>query len=358
MASSTASGSHPAVRNVANQAAACRSAAAVRLDRLGVEAGRVSEALNAMSKHGRLTLNFHPDRRDSTGRTVAAGLLADGRYRSQFETGISNGGRYAVPGGARQIWESSLFGDAYGTDPQGRPIYGALDLFGDSYGGAARFGSCLVVLNSACFDRATFCVGDSHLAPDDVGTADSLTSILAGALESCADGKGFGRLDPDQFLDGLAVGRNERGSARELDHYVEAQIHGGVDLARDVDAIVLDPSFRATDVAREIGAAAERYRFEVMWNEGSELRPADIDPKFRGPEMTDLAGTAARPDGMVDAASIGRVLDGVSFTPPSVAGDPEDSPRQLYKKLWHCCLEFGKPTQRFEPPTDEEFRTT
>jgi Protein of unknown function (DUF3626) len=60
-----------------------------------------------------VTLNFHPDRRLADGRSVAEGLLEDGRYRSQFETAISNGGL----GGPRLGWEAAMFGGAYGDAP-------------------------------------------------------------------------------------------------------------------------------------------------------------------------------------------------------------------------------------------------
>lgn len=57
-----------------------------------------------------ITVNFHPYRVLADGRTVAAHLAADGVYRTQFETGISNGG----VGGSRPVhtfdgvWESLL----------------------------------------------------------------------------------------------------------------------------------------------------------------------------------------------------------------------------------------------------------
>ena len=281
------------------------------------------------------------------GRTVAAGLLADGRYRPQFETGISNGGRFAVRGGDRMRWEALLFDSVYDTESMTRPVYGALDLFNDPYGGAPRFGSCFVVLEQHCLGRATFCVGDSHVGPVDVGTSTFLTSIMAGAVEDCLLGGGFGRqLFVDSFLEGLAFSRDDEPSARELDRYIEAQVHGGIDLDQDVALIVLDPSFHQSDIERDIEEAASRYGFEVAWNEGSELDPVDIDPDFRGSDMQCLARSTARPDGLVDAAAIGRELDDLSFTPPSVSGDPEESPLQRYKKLWHCCLRFGRPHTR------------
>ncbi|MCP5041483.1 MAG: DUF3626 domain-containing protein, partial [bacterium] len=125
--------------------------------------------------------------------------------------------------------------------------------------------------------------------------------------------------------------------------YIEAQIHGGIDLARDVHAVVLDPSFRHTDVERDLEAAAERDGFEVGWNEGSAVHPEEIPAGFRGSDVASLARRTVRADGLVDAAAIGRALADVPFTPPSMAGDPEASPRQQYKKLWHCCLKYGSP---------------
>ena len=38
-----------------------------------------------------------------------------------------------------------------------------------------------------------------------------------------------------------------------LDDYIEAQVHGPVRLDRDVEALVLDPSFRDTDVEQAAG---------------------------------------------------------------------------------------------------------
>ena len=344
MSQNRASEQHPAVSSVAKKAKASRPLAEARLADHGISTDRVASALEGMGTMGRLTLNFHPDRRDSMGRTVAAGLLADGRYRSQFETGISNGGRFAVAGGDRPRWEALLFDNVYDAEPMTRPVYGALDLFIDSYGGAPRFGSSFVVLEQHCLSRATLCVGDSHVGPVDLGTSTVLTSILAGAVEDCLLGDGFGRrLSVDSFLEGLsAVTEGER-SARELDRYIEAQVHGGIDLGRDVACVVLDPSFRQSDIERDIEEAASRYGFELAWNEGSEMDPGDIDPGFRGSDMQRLARSTARHEGVLDAAAIGRALDDLPFTPPSVSGDPEESPRQRYKKLWHCCLKFGRP---------------
>ncbi|MEZ5375966.1 MAG: DUF3626 domain-containing protein [Acidimicrobiales bacterium] len=346
---------HPAVAAVGRRAAGLEANALARLSAFDIDEATIVAATEHLFANSRLTLNFHPDRRDSLGRTVAAGLLSDGRYRSQFETGISNGGRFAVPGGDRTRWESALFDDAYDNGTLSRPVYGALDPFGDSYGGAPRFGSSFVVLESHCLARATFCVGDSHSEPVDIGTLREPLSILAGAFDRCSTGTGFGRgLTVDRLLTALGKRSSDSLSARELDSYIEAQIHGSVDFERDVQAIVLDPSFRGSAVERDLTLASERFGFAIGWNEGSEVRPEQIPPEFRGGDMLDLARATARPDGLLDAAAIGTAIANVPFTAPSIEGDPEASPRQRYKKLWHCCLKFGRPIPG--PPARDDQR--
>jgi len=333
-----------AVAHVKRGARAARTSAQRRLVAAGIDLDRVSSSADRIRATARLTMNFHPDRRDRHGRTVAEGLLDDGRYRPQSETGISNGGRSAVPGGHRTRWETDLFADVYEDSSDPRPVYGALDLTSDVHGGSPRFGSSFVVLDPECFDRATFCVGDSHVGPTDIGTIDEFTSILAGLVEVCASGDGFGRgLTPERLLDLVESGTDRPSASRDLDHYVEAQVHGTVDLARDVAAIVVDPSFVGSRVEADLRVASERFGFGLVWHEGSEVGPAEIPDHFRGPDIADLARRIVRDDGVVDAATIGRALEAFPFTPPKPAGDPESSHLQQYKKLWHCCLALGGP---------------
>jgi hypothetical protein len=65
---------------------------------------------------GRVTLHFHPDRL-AAGTPILRLMARDGVYRSQFETGTSNGGLTAHPGGDRWRWESRIFAGAYDDGP-------------------------------------------------------------------------------------------------------------------------------------------------------------------------------------------------------------------------------------------------
>jgi hypothetical protein len=299
---------------------------------------------------GRLTVNFHPDRIARDGRSVAAGLLAHGAYRSQWATGISAGSRSARPGGERHRFERDFFAGAYDeVDPTSapHPVYGAWDLTHDEHGGSPRFGSCFLVLRPHLRERSTMCVGDTHAGPRDVGTFDEPWSILAGLAEQAATGNLLNRrLDTNAFLAILDGQQLQRSASRDLDGYVEAQVHGGVNLADDVEAIVLDPSFRGTDVEQSLAAAARRDRFELAWHRGSELAIDDVPADFRGPTMPSLARAVAGAAGILHARAIGVAAATHPYEDPSPMGDPTESAPQQLKYLWHTLLAHGHDTER------------
>ncbi|HEY2795796.1 MAG TPA: DUF3626 domain-containing protein [Micromonosporaceae bacterium] len=308
----------------------------------------------AIRGHGRVTLNFHPDRVLADGRTVAEALAADERYRSQFETQISNGGLSAYPGGDRDVWEHHLFGAAYhdGTaEPADRPKYGALNLFNHPDGGAPRFGSCHLRLRPAVNAWSTFTFGDSHLGPADVGTIDAFLPVLAALFEdvrTTGTALGVPVDDLQQRLCALVsapVGADESmAPSRSLDHYIEAQVHGPVLLAEHAEAFVLDPSFRDTRSAQFVQAAAARAGIGVEWNCGFEMSVEQVPNDFRGAEMPAFARAVAdrvEGGGRLDAAIVGRAAVSVAHDPS--AWDGWDEPLQLVKYLWHILVAYGEP---------------
>jgi len=236
----------------------------------------------------RVDLHFHPDR-------ALAALVRDGVYRSQFETGTSNGGVTAHPGGDRWRWESRLFGGAYDEAPAAeRPKYGALNHRCRPAGGAPRFGSAHFRLGADTLARTTFCYPDSVFEPVDFGVADRMSLI-------------------DQA---------EADDRDVLDDYVEAHVHGPVRLGQDVEALVLDPCFRGTEVEELAG----RLPCEVEWHHGFRLPVEELRADYRGPEVVEW-GRRLAVDGFLDARIIGEARGG---------HDP-----QLLKKLWHHVARFG-----------------
>ncbi|MFI5533911.1 DUF3626 domain-containing protein [Kitasatospora sp. NPDC051853] len=248
----------------------------------------------------RVTLNFHPDR-TAGGRPILAALAEDGVYHSQFVTGTSNGGLTAHPGGDRWTWESRIFGGAYDqAPPADRPVYGALDFRHRPYGAAPRFGSAFFRLGAAALPRTTFCYPDSFLEPEHFGTAERMALIeLAEADEQDA-----------------------------LDDYVEAHVHGGVRLARDVEALVLDPCYRGTEVEEAAAALPCPVEYHPGLRLGTELLRRH--PGYRGPVFVELGLALAR-DGHLDPLILGEA-----------ARSGEHDPQAL-KRVWHYLARFGGP---------------
>lgn len=248
----------------------------------------------------RVTINFHPDRLVG-GRPILEAMARDGVYRSQFETGTSNGALTAHPGGSRWLWESRIFGGAYdGAPPTARPKYGALNFRGRSHGGSPRFGSAHLRLKPEALDRTTFCYPDSVFDPTSFGVATRGSAIIALA-------------DATPAVDAL-------------DDYIEAQVHGPLALVRDVEALVLDVCYRDTEVEREAG----RLRCPVEWHHGFRLSTDELQrhPDYRGPEYVVLGLVLAR-DGSLD---------------PRVIGDAARTGKhdeQALKRLWHYVARFG-----------------
>ncbi|XWW93776.1 hypothetical protein V2A60_001713 [Cordyceps javanica] len=322
-------------------------------------ASNVGEAKEAIREHARVVLHFHPDR-PAGGRLVAEALLHDGIYKTQFETGISNGLVATRPGGPRDEWERHLFGGAYqadGVTAAQRPRYGALDLMRSADGPAPRFGSCFFILKPHATARSTFTFGGSQDVPRHRGTADEMDAVVAALMEEsftrdCALGADETR--PPRLLERLRglkadyTGIYEHGRAsRNLDHVVEAHVHGEVVLGRDVEAVVVDAAFRGTSVGRLLDEMASRYGFRILHHGGFALRAAEVPADFRGPTMPSLARRVSRPDGVVDTACLGRAVQSLTED-PALWEDRGTFAEVLQevKLLWHVLVKFGRPLHR------------
>lgn len=260
-----------------------------------------------------VVLHFHPGWPHGTG-TVLDAIAADGRYLSQWVTGSSNGGLTAHPGGQRWQWESRLFEGRYDDgDPAVRPVYGAWNRRDDPFGAAPRFGSAYVRLRPEVLARTTFCWPDSVYEPQAVGGAERLAELCA-----LADA---GRLDPAL----LPASAADLPLDDPLNDYVEAHVHGGVVLADDVEAVVLDPS--DLPAHRHALGALEDLGIAVQTHGGYRVTAADIDDSYRGEVPVALARELG---GDLTPARLAAVQR-------SGAHDP-----QAVKWLWHCLARFGR----------------
>jgi uncharacterized protein DUF3626 len=347
-----------AIEHVAAQARTRRAEAVAQQDHIrrmcDISADDLREAVGSIKRNARVALHFHPDRPDVTGQTVAQSLLRDGVYRSQFETGLSNGGLSAHPGGRRDLCEQLLFGRAYhasDTTNAERPKYGALSLLRHADGPSPRFGSCYLVLATVVGRRCTFTYLDSHEGAVERGTLDEFDDVFAAVLRN-AFYHGIGLGESDLTVPGLV--RRLRCDlptplgdpahlpiARNLNHYVEAQVHGDVVLNQDVDALVADPSFREPETGRVLADLCRRNDVALHWHRGFVLSCDKVPRDFRGPTMPSLAERIAR-SGNIDASTIGAAVTDLRANPRewSDRGSPDDVLQEL-KLLWHVLLKYG-----------------
>ena len=247
-----------------------------------------------------VTLNFHPDIAIS-GRLVSDLLAQDGIYRSQFETGTSSGGLTAHQGGDRWNWESRIFGRAYDhEDASFRPKYGALNYRSDPVGGSRRFGSCHFRLRSHVRARTSFCYPDSHLEPHNFAV-DDVSPLIALAEKN------------EHLLDPW------------LDNYVEAHVHGPLIIAEDVEALILDPSFKGTRIEK----SAVSLGCQLEWHSGFRL-------------SMDWLADCRSYRGSLAADAIVQIVEGSWVTPEILwraRGSALDY--QTAKWVWHCIARYG-----------------
>lgn len=316
-------------------------------------------AVAALKSHARICLHFHPDRPDSMMKSVAESLLEQGIYKSQFETLLSNGSLSAYPGGERDLWEKRMFGGAYqleGVTNNERPKYGALNLMLHPDGPAPRFGSCYFVLSPQVSYRSTYTYLDSHQNSKEKGTYEEFDLIMAALLEETFlrdFAIGERNLTPARLINHLLVHLHapftdpaHRETVRNLNHYIEAQVHGDVSLQEDVEMLVADPSFKDTPIGNILEQLCLKYSIELYWHQGFELMVDEVPVDFRGPSMPSLAKRIAQHHS-IDANMIGSAARDFKHNPSawSDRGTYQEVLQEL-KLLWHVLVRYGKPHRK------------
>jgi hypothetical protein len=348
-----------ALENISNYARNHRHEAKVTIKHI-LNMSNISDkifenAVAIIKARARIGLHFHPDRPDSTMRTVAEALLEHGIYRSQFETGISNGSVSAYPGGERDLWEKRIFGGAYqleGTTNNQRPKYGALNLMLHPDGPAPQFGSCYFLLSPKVSYRSTYTYLDSHQDPKEKGTYKEFDMILAALLKEAFlrdFAIGEKNLTPLRLVNHLLVNLESpftdpanKEPNRNLNHYIEAQIHGDITLKDDVEILVADPSFKGTHVGSILEKICLKYSIDLYWHKGFTLMIDEVPSDFRGPSMPSLAKRIAQKN-FIDSRIIGSAVMDLKCSPAfwSDRGTNGDVLQEL-KLLWHVLVRYGK----------------
>ncbi|PWJ37973.1 DUF3626 domain-containing protein [Sediminitomix flava] len=301
-----------------------------------------SEFCSNIFKNSCINLHFHPDRLITENLSVAKSLNQTGIYKNQYETKISSGSVTAFDGGFREEWEENIFSDAYkNTPPKERPKYGALNLTLTKDGASPRFGSCYFILKPEVKNRTTFSYGDTYLAPKEIGTIENFELITAALFyELFTRGTALGDINTDvlnfmnQVNENIPYSSNfdkYKKNSKNLDFYIETQVHGDISLSKDVIGLVVDQSFFKTEIGQELEDLCDRYKIQLNWNAGLELKVEDFPNNFRGAEVPNYAAKYAK-DGVMNAYLIGQVAHKMGKSHEEL---------QMLKYLWHCLVRFG-----------------
>jgi len=321
-----------------------------------IERKSFEDAITKLKTHARVALHFHPDRLDPTMKSVAEALLEQGIYKSQFETLLSNGSVSAYPGGERDVWEDKMFGGAYqinGSTTSERPKYGALDVMLHPDGPAPRFGSCFFLLSPEVSRRCSYSYLDSHQDPKEKGTYKEFDLILLALMRDAFFNDfaiGERNLTVQKLIDHMLGNLEKPFQApsnkepnRNLNHYIEAQIHGDISLKDDVSILVADPSFKDTHVGRILTQICHKYSIALYWHMGFALWVDEVPMDFRGPSMPSLAKRIAKNE-FIDANIIGTAaMDLKRNTSHWNDRGSYNEVLQELKLLWHVLVRYGKP---------------
>lgn len=186
-------------------------------------AGRIDDALAEILDTGKPHIRVQSD--------VLPQIVEEGRWKSQFETGTSEG---ALDPGGRAAAETNMFGYPELLEPSERPIYGYLA--GDPYldTGVSQYGDLAIRLKPEVLERTTWSAGDSlgpGLRPGG-GKWASFRPVPFGESSELWRGA---TLQLEEIADGTIATVDELGAGAE---YVEAQFHGGLSVG-DIDAVLI-----------------------------------------------------------------------------------------------------------------------
>jgi hypothetical protein len=316
-------------------------------------------AVENIKKCAQVGIHFHPDRPDKSLKPTIENLFEQGIYKNQFETHISSGGLSGYKGGERDKWEKYLFGSAYNkpnVKNNERPKYGALDLMRYPDGPSPRFGSCYFLLYPEVSQRCTFTYMGSHLKPRERGTLEEFDFILMRLLcdtfhynNTLGEQNISVRNLLNHFNENLKIpidDLSDKEAKRNLNHCIEAQIHGSISLKDDVKIFVADPSFLKTSIGDVIIKTCEKYSIKLLWHMGFAMKADDVPDDFRGNKMPELAKRIAV-DNSINAHTLGLAAMDLYTHPEEWENwGSKNAVIQEIKLMWHILVKYGKKTMK------------
>src|SRR5690625_444092 len=198
----------------------------------------------------------------------------------------------------------------------------------------------------------------SHVDPIEKGTYEEFDMILAALLEETFTRDfaiGEKNLTVPKLINHMLINLNKpfpnpknKKPNRNLNHYIEAQVHGSISLKEDVETLVADPSFKNTNIGKIFEEISRKYSIKLYWHSGFALLVEDVPKDFRGPSMPSLAKHIAQ-NNVLTTNLIGSAENELKHHVDSwkTRGTYVDILQEL-KYLWHVLVKCGKPIQNIE----------
>jgi hypothetical protein len=209
-----------------------------------------------------LTINFFPAELSVLGARNIDAFSMDSHYRNAFELcERAQSARDAKD--VRDEWERRLFEGGYHAHeliPDERPKYASLNADQDPRGGSRFWGDCFFILSKSIRDRVSLTPDDSSVCDaDSVGTFENCQHVLVRANEA-------------RLAAILETSRSGKPTpVNVVNAYVEAQIHGPIELSRDIEALVVNQRYAGTDIEAKLRKFAEANGIEMRWTNGKKV---------------------------------------------------------------------------------------
>lgn len=206
-------------------------------------------AVRALFRRAPIHVRFNPE-------GVPELLEQQPLWLTRFDTGRTNGNANVV---SRHGPEGRLFGLDHDAPAALRPKYGYLNLTNAQAGQAYSFGECVWILKHSVKARSTLCYGDSGRAwPHSMAAFedDKLDHVIKDLI----------KIARNPAVLAVATGERESGEwgpATQGAPWLEVQIHGELDLRRDVEALVIPAKIAQTDTGRLLAEAARKHGVDV-----------------------------------------------------------------------------------------------
>jgi len=220
--------------------------------------------------------------------------MEDTLFKNLFDVKTGGG---CTSTGPRKGWETSIFGPCYDNacddendSPSKRPKYGVLDVCNDPQGvlPARCYGRSYFVFRNVRL-RTTFASCDTSAMPD-LAVLDQHAKVLYEYFEN--------ELREVVRVATAPPGSEERvGDSGAIIRYKEAQIHGEVQLARDIVRLVAVEEHRDMEKSdghfgkKEVEELCEKHGWELVWQDQERERRIK---ESRGADKRHVVGKADR----------------------------------------------------------------